>query len=173
MGRRPPRRERQVVHRPHLLRDSRRGWRETLQAESRGSWTWAMQFGEVRIPTETIIELKGGKKKETQRKFFPGVHPGGDRVRTARRRAAEDLRQGVARGQEHAQGDGFRRNRQEADAARLRRRSIAILEQVVSAKEKPKPKYVFEKGEPVKIIDGPFNNFTGARSKRSIWIATP
>ena len=36
-----------------------------------------------------------------------------------------------------------------------------ILEQVVTAKEKPKPKHVFEKGEPVKIVDGPFNNFTG------------
>jgi len=36
-----------------------------------------------------------------------------------------------------------------------------ILEQVVTAKEKPKPKYVFERSEPVKIIDGPFNNFTG------------
>ena len=32
---------------------------------------------------------------------------------------------------------------------------------MVTAKEKPKPKYVFEKAEPVKIIDGPFNNFTG------------
>ncbi|MCP3998261.1 MAG: transcription termination/antitermination protein NusG, partial [bacterium] len=29
-------------------------------------------FGEIRIPTETIVELKGGKKRETQRKFFPG-----------------------------------------------------------------------------------------------------
>jgi transcriptional antiterminator NusG len=36
-----------------------------------------------------------------------------------------------------------------------------ILQQVVSAREKPKPKYIFDKGEPVKIIDGPFNNFTG------------
>ena len=36
-----------------------------------------------------------------------------------------------------------------------------IVEQVVTAKEKPKPKYVFEKGEMVKIVDGPFNNFTG------------
>jgi transcriptional antiterminator NusG len=36
-----------------------------------------------------------------------------------------------------------------------------ILEQVVTAKEKPKPKYVYEKGERVKIIDGPFNNFSG------------
>jgi transcriptional antiterminator NusG len=36
-----------------------------------------------------------------------------------------------------------------------------IVHHVTSAKEKPKPKYVFEKGEPVKIIDGPFNNFSG------------
>jgi transcriptional antiterminator NusG len=36
-----------------------------------------------------------------------------------------------------------------------------ILEQVVTAKEKPKPKYLFEKAEPVRITDGPFNNFTG------------
>jgi transcriptional antiterminator NusG len=36
-----------------------------------------------------------------------------------------------------------------------------ILEQVVTAKEKPKPKYLFERSEQVKIIDGPFNNFTG------------
>ena len=29
-------------------------------------------FGEIRIPTETIVEFKGGKKREMQRKFFPG-----------------------------------------------------------------------------------------------------
>ena len=29
-------------------------------------------FGEIMIPTEQVVELKGGKKKETERKFFPG-----------------------------------------------------------------------------------------------------
>ena len=45
--------------------------RETLRqrAEAHGL---GHVFGEVRIPTETIVELKGGKKRETQRKFFPG-----------------------------------------------------------------------------------------------------
>src|SRR4029079_15595360 len=32
----------------------------------------AGDFGEIRIPTETVVELKAGKKRETQRKFFPG-----------------------------------------------------------------------------------------------------
>ena len=29
-------------------------------------------FGDVRIPTETLVEMKGGKRREIQRKFFPG-----------------------------------------------------------------------------------------------------
>ena len=36
-----------------------------------------------------------------------------------------------------------------------------ILTQVVTTKEKPKPKHVYEHGEHVRIIDGPFTNFTG------------
>ena len=46
--------------------------RETLRqrAEAHGM---GEAFGEVRIPTETIVELKGGKKRETQRKFFPAT----------------------------------------------------------------------------------------------------
>ena len=30
------------------------------------------KFGEIKIPTETLIEMKAGKKREVQRKFFPG-----------------------------------------------------------------------------------------------------
>jgi transcription termination/antitermination protein NusG len=30
------------------------------------------KFGDIKIPTETLIEMKGGKKREVQRKFFPG-----------------------------------------------------------------------------------------------------
>jgi transcriptional antiterminator NusG len=36
-----------------------------------------------------------------------------------------------------------------------------ILHRVTSTKEKPKPKHTFEKGEHVRITDGPFTNFTG------------
>ena len=30
------------------------------------------KFGDIRIPTETLVEMKGGKRREIQRKFFPG-----------------------------------------------------------------------------------------------------
>ncbi|MCP4662853.1 MAG: transcription termination/antitermination protein NusG [bacterium] len=107
-------------------------------------------FGEVKIPTETIVELKGGKKRETQRKFFPGY--------ILVEMVMSDAGWHVVKNTPKVTGfvgtgkTPTPLTQEEVDQ---------ILEQVVSAKEKPKPKYVFDKGEPVKIVDGPFNNFSG------------
>lgn len=107
-------------------------------------------FGEIRIPTETVVELKGGKKRETQRKFFPGY--------ILVQMKMSDSAWHVVRNTPKV--TGFVGTGKKATP--LSQKEVdQILEQVVSAKEKPKPKYVFEKGEPVKIIDGPFSNFTG------------
>jgi len=108
------------------------------------------KFGEIRIPTETIVELRGGKKRETQRKFFPGY------ILVEMEMSDESWH--VVKNTPKVTGFvGTGRNptpltQEEVDQ---------IVAQVVTAKEKPKPKYVFEKGEMVKIVDGPFNNFTG------------
>jgi transcriptional antiterminator NusG len=108
------------------------------------------KFGEVRIPTETIVEMKGGKKRETQRKFFPGY--------ILVQMEMSDPAWHVVKNTPKVTGfvgTGKKPTpltQEEVDQ---------ILDQVSSAKEKPKPKYLFEKGEPVKIIDGPFNNFSG------------
>ncbi len=107
-------------------------------------------IGEVRIPMETIIELKGGKKRETQRKFFPGYI-------LVEMEMNEETWHVVKNTPKVTGFVGTGRNPTPLSQAEVNQ----ILEQVVTAKEKPKPKYVFEKGEPVKIIDGPFNNFTG------------
>ena len=107
-------------------------------------------FGEVRIPTETVVEYRNGKKKETQRKFFPGY--------ILVEMEMSDPAWHVVKNTPKVTGfvgTGKRPTpltQEEVDQ---------ILEQVVTAKEKPKPKYLFDKGEMVKIIDGPFNNFTG------------
>ena len=108
------------------------------------------QFGEVKIPTETVVELKNGKRKETQRKFFPGY--------ILVEMEMSDPAWHVVKNTPKVTGfvgTGKKPTPLTQDEV------DQILEQVVSAKEKPKPKYVFEKGEPVKIIDGPFNNFSG------------
>jgi len=107
-------------------------------------------FGEIRIPKETVVEYKNGKKREIERKFFPGYilvememsDPAWHVVRNTPKVTGF-----VGTGKKPTP-----LSQEEVDG---------ILEQVSSAKEKPKPKYVFERSEPVKIIDGPFSNFTG------------
>ncbi|MFN7943718.1 MAG: transcription termination/antitermination protein NusG [Thermoanaerobaculia bacterium] len=107
-------------------------------------------IGDIRIPMETIVELKGGKKRETQRKFFPGY--------ILVEMEMTDEAWHVVKSTPKVTGFvGTGKKPTPLSQEEVNQ----ILEQVVSAKEKPKPKYVFEKGEPVKIIDGPFNNFTG------------
>jgi transcriptional antiterminator NusG len=123
--------------------------KETLRQRAE-ALDMAESFGEIHIPTETIVEYRGGKKKETQRKFFPGY--------ILVQMEMSDAAWHVVKNTPKVTGFvGSGKNptpltQDEVDQ---------ILEQVVSAKEKPKPKYIFDKGEPVKIIDGPFNNFTG------------
>ena len=107
-------------------------------------------FGEVRIPTETVVEYKGGKKREIERKFFPGYIL----VEMEMSDAAWHVVKNTPK------VTGFVGTGKKPTP--LTQKEVdQILEQVTTAKEKPKPKYVFDKGEPVKIIDGPFNNFTG------------
>ena len=107
-------------------------------------------FGEIRIPTETIVELRNGKKRETQRKFFPGY--------ILVEMEMSDAAWHVVKNTPKVTGFvGTGKKPTPLSETEVNN----ILEQVVTAKEKPKPKYMFEKGEPVKIIDGPFNNFTG------------
>jgi len=107
-------------------------------------------FGDIRIPTETIVEFKGGKKREMQRKFFPGY--------ILVEMTMSDETWHVVKNTPKVTGFvGTGKNPTPLSEEEVNQ----ILEQVVTAKEKPKPKYVFEKGEMVKIVDGPFNNFTG------------
>lgn len=110
----------------------------------------ADKIGEIRIPMETVVELKGGKKRETQRKFFPGYLLVEMEMNDDTWHLVKDTPKVTG-----FVGSGKRPTpltEEEVDN---------ILAQVVTAKEKPKPKYLFEKGEPVRIIEGPFTNFTG------------
>ena len=78
-------------------------------------------------------------------------------------RAGEDGydRRGVPPDQEHAEGHGLPRRRQQADADLRRREAERILEQVQEGVERPKPSVSFEIGEQVRVSDGPFASFNG------------
>ena len=107
-------------------------------------------FGDVRIPTEKIVEYKDGKKRETERKFFPGYILVAMEMSDAAWHVVKNT----------PKVTGFVGSGRKPTPLTPEEVS-QILEQVNTAKEKPKPKYIFEKGEPVKIINGPFSNFTG------------
>jgi len=108
------------------------------------------RFGEIKIPTETLIEMKGGKKREVQRKFFPGYIL----IEMDMTDDAWHLVKNTPKvtGFVGAGKKPTPLSPEEVDS---------ILNQVHEAKEKPKPKHVYEHGEHVRIIDGPFTNFTG------------
>ena len=107
-------------------------------------------IGEVRIPTETIVEYRNGKKRETQRKFFPGYIL----VEMEMSDAAWHVVKNTPKVTGFV-GSGKKPTPLSQDEV------DQILEQVVSAQEKPKPKYIFERAEPVKIIDGPVQQLHG------------
>src|SRR6188508_1554341 len=108
------------------------------------------KFGEIKIPTETLVEMKGGKKREVQRKFFPGYI-------LVEMEMSDDAWHLVKNTPKVTGFVGTGKKPTPLTEEEVNQ----ILEQVVTAKEKPKPKYMFEKSEQVRITDGPFNNFTG------------
>jgi transcriptional antiterminator NusG len=108
------------------------------------------RFGEVRIPKETVVEMRGGKKREVERKFFPGYI-------LLEMEMVDDAWHLVKNTPKVTGFVGTGKKptpltQEEVDS---------ILNQVVSTQEKPKPKHVYEHGEHVRIVDGPFTNFTG------------
>ena len=108
------------------------------------------KFGEIKIPTETLIEMKGGKKREVQRKFFPGYI-------LVEMDMADDAWHLVKNTPKVTGFVGTGKKPTPLTPEEVDQ----ILTQVVTTKEKPKPKHVYEHGEHVRIIDGPFSNFTG------------
>ena len=118
------------------------------------------QIGRIEIPTEEVVEMKGGKKVQTATRFFPGYIL--VQIETEEGEKGEkkipDSTWHLVKNTPKVTGFVGSGNRpvplsqEEADQ---------IFVQVKESIEKPKPKYTFERGEGVRIIDGPFSNFQG------------
>lgn len=108
------------------------------------------KIGEVKIPTEPVIEMKGGKKLTSERMFYPGY--------VLVEMELNDHTWHVVRSTPRVTGfvgtgsTPTPLTQEEVDQ---------ILHRVEVAAEKPKPKLSFERNETVRIIDGPFTNFAG------------
>lgn len=107
------------------------------------------KFGEVLVPTEEVIEMRGGQKRRSERKFFPGYVL----VRANLTDAVFSLIKNTPRVTGFL-GDSKPVPITDAEAER-------ILHQVQEGVERPKPSITFEIGEQVRVSDGPFASFNG------------
>ncbi len=107
-------------------------------------------FGEILVPTEQVVELVKGKRRTSNRKFYPGYI-------LVRMELNDDTWHTV---NNTAKVTGFLGGREKPTPI-----SDAEVDQILNRMEvgklKPKPKYYFETGDEIRVIDGPFNNFNG------------
>jgi len=105
---------------------------------------------EVFVPTEKVTEVKSGKKKVSERKFYPGYLPVqmdlNDDTWLLIRKTPGVIRF-LSSGDKPVPLN-------EEDVFKIRQQSEERIEQ-------PRPKVVFEKGETVRVVEGPFTNFNG------------
>ncbi len=108
-------------------------------------------FGDIMVPTEEVVEMRGGQKRRSERKFFPGyvlVHMDlNDDTWHLVKQTPRVL--------------GFIGGKADQPAPLTDAEAMAILDRVAAGTEKATPKTVFEPGEIVRVTDGPFNDFNG------------
>ena len=108
------------------------------------------KFGEVLVPTEEIVELVKGKRKTSARKFYPGY--------ILLNMELDDETWHVVNST--AKVSGFLGGR-ERPAPISDEEAEQIIKRMEAGKDKPQPKYFFESGDEIRVIDGPFKNFNG------------
>jgi transcriptional antiterminator NusG len=109
------------------------------------------QFGEILVPTEEVVEMREGQKRRSERKFFPGYVL----VQMEMSDETWHLVKSVPKVM------GFIGGSPDKPAPISDAEADAILNRVQEGVEKPRPKVLFEPGEVVRVIDGPFNDFNG------------
>jgi transcriptional antiterminator NusG len=108
-------------------------------------------FGEILVPTEEVVEMKAGKKRKSERKFFPGYV-------LVQMELTDETWHLV---KECPKVLGFIGGKADKPAPITNKEAQAILNRLEDSQEKPKPKTLFEPGEMVRVSSGPFADFTG------------
>lgn len=109
------------------------------------------QFGEILVPTEEVVEMRGGQKRKSERKFFPGYVLVQMEMTDESWHLVKDCPKVM----------GFIGGTADKPAPISDAEAATILQRVEDGVEKPKPKTLFEPGEVVRVVDGPFADFNG------------
>ena len=120
--------------------------------ESRRATTALKEYiGEIVVPTEQVSEIRGGKKRISARKFFPGyilLKMEMNKESWYLVKSTPGITGFIGPGNKPAPLSD-----EEVDT---------ILKRTVETETKPSPKIIFEIGEAVRISQGPFANFNGS-----------
>jgi len=108
-------------------------------------------FGDVLVPTEEVVEMRAGQKRKSDRKFFPGYVLVNMEMNDDTWHLVKDVPKVM----------GFIGGNPDKPAPITDKEADTILQRVQEGTEKPRPKILFEPGEVVRVIDGPFNDFNG------------
>ena len=108
-------------------------------------------FGDVLVPTEEVVEMRAGQRRRSDRKFFPGYVL----VNMTMDDATWHLVKSVPKVM------GFIGGSSDRPAPISDREADEILQRVQEGVEKPRPKVLFAPGEVIRVVDGPFKDFSG------------
>ncbi|SHK89864.1 transcription antitermination protein nusG [Marinobacter antarcticus] len=109
------------------------------------------RFGEILVPTEEVVEMRDGKKRKSERKFYPGY--------VLVQMEMDDGTWHLVKNTPRVLG--FIGGTKDKPAPITEREAEAILRRLESGVDKPKPKTLFEPGEVVRVVEGPFADFNG------------
>ena len=107
-------------------------------------------FGQIIVPTEEVVEMKAGQKRKSERKFFPGYVF----VEMEMTEATWHLIKATPRVL------GFIGGTADRPAPISEREAEAMLSRIRDSEDKPRPRTLFEPGETVRVVDGPFADFS-------------
>ncbi len=108
-------------------------------------------FGDILVPAEEVVEMRAGQKRRSERKFFPGYVLVEMELNEETWHLVKDTPRVM----------GFIGGKADRPAPLSDAEAKAILDRVRVGSEKATPKTVYEPGEVVRVVDGPFNDFNG------------
>ena len=109
------------------------------------------KFGRILVPAEEVVEMRSGQKRKSERKFFPGY--------VLIEMELDDETWHLVK--ETPRVMGFIGGKADKPAPITEAEADAISNRIEEGTDKPRPKTLFEPGEMVRVIDGPFNDFNG------------
>ena len=107
-------------------------------------------FGDIIVPAEEVIELRAGQERRKQRKFFPGYVLVNMELNDDTWHLVKDTPRVM----------GFIGGTKEKPSPISQKEADNIMQQLETGTETLKPSINFEPGEMVRVIEGPFNDFS-------------